>query len=176
VFSLVIASIFRLLRRWNQTGQKFAGEVDIASHFLPKHNQMFWALVLLTYVSVSQRICQRIFSKRKTPFVTPVAIGTCVAAFLFKVSFTFADAPELFKGSPLLTVVGHWMQNISLVNQARTIFVGLGLLITSVWFADRKHDETSSKGMSESAAQITAVLTCHQKQHHPFTISSPYSS
>ncbi|KAJ5972662.1 Alkaline phosphatase-like alpha/beta/alpha [Penicillium vulpinum] len=57
---LVLAITQRLLRRWNQTGQKFAAEPDIARTFFTSHPEIFWCLFILTYVDAGRHLLKRI--------------------------------------------------------------------------------------------------------------------
>ena len=131
----------RITRRWNQTGQKLAGEPDIAKTFFPVNNHIMWIVVIATYLDVLQRLARRGFLYASRPVALVISITLCLAAFGFKASFTNADAPELLRGlpQPLLDSVG----NASLVVQARTVFLSivaaLAYAITSrLWQAPRK--------------------------------------
>ncbi|KOC15507.1 GPI ethanolamine phosphate transferase 2 [Aspergillus flavus AF70] len=42
-----LAVSYRVLRRWNQTGQKFAAQPDITGSFFPSHQHTLWALLSL---------------------------------------------------------------------------------------------------------------------------------
>ncbi|PGH14428.1 hypothetical protein AJ79_03071 [Helicocarpus griseus UAMH5409] len=125
----IFALSSRIMRRWNQTGQKFTAEPDIARTFLPNHPNFLWILVLLTYTDICQRVMRRRSSTRPTffsRFYFPVLTSF---AFLFKLSFTSADSPELIQGSLLLKGLVESVAGVSLVSQARAVFSGLAIAL-----------------------------------------------
>ena len=128
--------MLRVTRRWNQTGQKFAGEPDIAKSFLPLHNSILWGAVLTTYFDILQRLSRRGLRHAPTQISSIVAITLCLAAFSFKVSFTNADAPELVQGFSLALLEG--LEDISLVTQARTVFLGICIVTVCALFLEGK--------------------------------------
>lgn len=119
----------RFIRRWNQTGQKFAGEPDIVQYLTSSQPKLLWALVLLTYMVN----CQSIIRSAPSSDVlgkslwTVLSIAVSFAAIVFKVSFTAADAPELL--DPMMLRITEWGFQTSLVFQARLVFIGLALLV-----------------------------------------------
>lgn len=126
IFSAALLGILRVVRSWNQTGQKHAGEPDIAKGLLPTHNLVLWTLVLMTYVDVTQRMAFRILPGAPRRIAVSCSIALCLAAVGFKVSLTKADAPELLLG--LQAFVLRPMDESSLVAQARAVFIGIALL------------------------------------------------
>ena len=132
LFSVATLQVtLRILRRWNQTGQKHAGESDIAKTFLPAHNFLLWALVIITYLDVGQRISRSAipWASRLVSSAAAVALG--VAAIGFKIAFTKSDAPELLTGLEML-LVGP-IESASLVSQARAVFLSsLALLVLTI--------------------------------------------
>jgi ethanolaminephosphotransferase len=133
----------RVIRRWNQTGQKFAGEPDIAKSFFPSHRLILWGAVLTTYFVVGQRISRRGFRYASAEISSIVAISLCLAAFSFKVSFTNADAPELLEGFSWSLLKG--LEGVPLVTQARTVFWGIGIVVTYVLFIESKFGPAKEK-------------------------------
>ena len=125
--TVALLGSLRVLRSWNQTGQKHAGEPDIAKNILPTHNFMLWALVLGTYIDVAQRMSRRLLPGVSRPIAISCAITLCLAALSFKITFTKADSPELFLG--LQALVPRHMEESSLVAQARAVFFGIALLV-----------------------------------------------
>lgn len=112
----------RIVRRWNQTGQKFTADPDIAHTFFSSRPAVMWALVALTYLdSIYQlhRSLPKTILPRLGVFILPVL------ALVFKVNFVANDAPELLAGSPLSRLSRSWPSVLSLVLQARVVFVGL---------------------------------------------------
>ena len=128
--TVVCLGFHRLCISWNQTGQKHAGEPDIARHWFPEHHVVMWALVMATYL----RLGERLVGALKGFFVTEVAVVatalTIVPAFVFKLNFTQADAPELVREfAPLIRA---WSEPFDLVSQARIVFTALGILAVTV--------------------------------------------
>ncbi|KAJ6120233.1 GPI ethanolamine phosphate transferase 2 [Penicillium sp. IBT 18751x] len=124
--TLGLAISQRIIRRWNQTGQKFAAEPDIARTFFSDHPAIFWSLLILTYVDAARHFfkCQ--------PFAVLPRAGALmitVLAFTFKVNFVAADSPELLAGSFASRAVEMWPNNFSLVWQARLVFAGLACYV-----------------------------------------------
>ena len=126
VASLSLILALRVVRAWNQTGQKHAGEADIARNFLPTHTCLLWALIFTTYIHVIQKIARSAvpWASRRLTTAASMLLGT--AALGFKVAFLNADAPELLV-DPMrgfLTL----LDRVSLVMQARAVFVCIGLM------------------------------------------------
>ena len=124
---LLLLASHRIIRAWNQTGQKHAGEPDIARHLLPAHNYMLWILVSATYADVMQRIsrCAIPWSSRR--FATAASIPLGVAALGFKIAFTNADAPELLTG--LGGFILTPLKETSLVAQARAVLICISFMV-----------------------------------------------
>ena len=113
----------RILRRWNQTGQKFAAESDIARTFFQPHQNILWALVVLTYADT----CLHLIRSMSVSVIWLFsAVTTTVIAFIFKLNFVASDSPELLGGS-FLGPVGNG--RVSLVVQARLAFCGIAWLV-----------------------------------------------
>lgn len=120
--TLGLAVSQRLMRRWNQTGQKFAAEPDIARTFFPGHPTVLWALLILTYADAGYHLFRSLPSS-----VLPRlgAVILAVVALMFKLNFVANDSPELLTGTFLSRVVGNGLINWSLVWQARLVFCGV---------------------------------------------------
>ncbi|KAJ5107552.1 GPI ethanolamine phosphate transferase 2 [Penicillium angulare] len=124
--TLGLIACHRVLRRWNQTGQKFTAEPDIARGFLPVHPPVFWGLIVLAYMDASRGLLQSM------PFAGLPRLGAVILptlAFMFKLSFVANDSPELLTGSFISRVVGAWPSTFSLVPQARLVFGGIGCYV-----------------------------------------------
>lgn len=121
---LIALGSMRLIRGWNQTGQKFAGEPDIVTSFVATNPPLLWYLVTATYAMVSFELFNGLGD-------IPVAIsgsvvaGLVTSAISFKLAFTKEDAPELVVG--LAKTLADIFDGPSLVNRARAVFLGLGL-------------------------------------------------
>lgn len=149
---LVALAALRLLRGWNQTGQKFAGGPDIVKLFLIPCPQMLWVIVGLAYVLASFQILAHLGS---LPFVVATSVTSVLvsAAFAFKLAFTAEDAPELVVG--FAKTLNDKFEGQSLLSRARVVFAVLALLATfAVYRAVRagRHDGLSS-GMSPHCVQ-----------------------
>ena len=127
ISATIILALMRVARRWNQTGQKHAGEPDIARTMLPNHKRVLWVLVLATYFNLTQQLARTALSRTSRLISTVYAIALCVVALGYKVAFTKAEAPELLAGFP--TGLLAPLDRITLVVQARAVFIGIGTLV-----------------------------------------------
>jgi ethanolaminephosphotransferase len=152
VFStFVLLALHRLSTRWNQTGQKHAGEPDIAHNFFPDHFIILWVLIITAYIQLAFRIGRRTFADILAPeFATISAISLVLPSFVFKLNFTQADAPELVGG--LAETIREYTSELDLVLQARTAFVGLGIativVLVMVFLGYGRDDEATKRGAS----------------------------
>ena len=120
--TLLLLLTLRILRRWNQTGQKHAGEPDIAKTFLPAHSLLLWVLVILSYLTVVYRLDVRGASWVSSIMTAAAATALVAVAIRFKIAFTTADAPELLAGMDVPSL--GLINSTSLVAQARHVFLG----------------------------------------------------
>ncbi|KAG2417187.1 hypothetical protein HFD88_008405 [Aspergillus terreus] len=123
--SLGLAASHRILRRWNQTGQKFSAEPDIAKSFLPSHQYILWALVATTY---ADRYVRLVSHHPRSIIWQLLAQSVTMTAFLFKLVFALSDSPELLDGS-FLEPVSKFASLLSLVWHARVVLFGLLALV-----------------------------------------------
>ncbi|GFF97097.1 putative transferase [Aspergillus lentulus] len=110
-----LAISYRILRRWNQTGQKFAAEPDIARNLFPRHQNILWALIILTYFDTCIRLC---LNSPPSNIWRSAAILTTIAAFFFKLVFVASDSPELLDES-LLSPIQKSLEEMPLILPAR---------------------------------------------------------
>ncbi|KAM0719194.1 hypothetical protein Q7P37_005099 [Cladosporium fusiforme] len=125
-FVLPIMACHRLMVRWNQTGQKHAGEPDVVHGFFPSHHVLMWVLVLSTFLLIGLQLARTSFRgvmAGEAAFST--ALVMILPAIVFKLNFTQADAPELVLG--LGEKVRAATASLDLVTQARVVFVMLTL-------------------------------------------------
>ncbi|KAF4916943.1 GPI ethanolamine phosphate transferase 2 [Colletotrichum viniferum] len=124
LFLLALAAT-RLVRGWNQTGQKHAGEPDIVKTFVTTNPPLLWTLVGATYLLNFSQLTRRL---RGMPAVASAAASGMVvlSAFSFKLAFTHEDSPELVTGIP--AAINVVLQGLTLVTRARIVFVGIGAL------------------------------------------------
>ncbi|KAJ5470866.1 Alkaline phosphatase-likealpha/beta/alpha [Penicillium desertorum] len=131
---LVLATTQRLLRRWNQTGQKFAAEPDIARTFFARHPEIFWDLLILTYVDAG---CHLLMSIPISGILKFGALAPAVLAFTFKLHFVTSESPELLDGTFISQIMKEWPYSLSLVLHARLVFYGLAVVVLLALFGKR---------------------------------------
>ncbi|KAL8760164.1 MAG: hypothetical protein Q9184_003407 [Pyrenodesmia sp. 2 TL-2023] len=121
--AVVPLTIMRITRAWNQTGQKHAGELDIARGWLQAHSFFLWSFVCIAYAVVATNMPPEGLALIARWVSSTFAALLCLAAMMFKVAFTMADAPELLRGLPLLQ---HGILEYGdLMTQARAVFAGM---------------------------------------------------
>ncbi|KAF2474329.1 GPI ethanolamine phosphate transferas-like protein 2 [Lindgomyces ingoldianus] len=140
--AIMLLFLHRIIRRWNQTGQKYAGAPDIVhSPFLRGSNSLvLWSLIGATYMDITIRLSRhvaRTISDGDSPpatgedtdkerFMGTLAVLPLgITAFMFKLAFTARDAPELVQG--ITAGVLGFVEDLSLVGVARMVFVGIAL-------------------------------------------------
>ena len=114
----------RIARRWNQTGQKFAGEPDIAHTFFSQHRLLLWSLIGATYLWNLQSLANRGFPRFPPLLAGAIATALATAAITFKLAFTNEDSPELMAG--LAKSLADNEVGVSLVTHARIVFLAIG--------------------------------------------------
>ncbi|KAK3301555.1 alkaline-phosphatase-like protein [Chaetomium strumarium] len=146
----------RIIRSWNQTGQKFAGEPDIAKTFLHTNPILLWGLIGATYLWVHQNL---IYGLSGLPIWLSfaAATGLGLAAFTFKVAFTLEDAPELVTEFARRSLDLNFTQGASLVARARAVFMGIALLagLTTLFILTRRRISLTESGV----ATLTTLYT-----------------
>ena len=125
--SFALLTAFRLARRWNQTGQKLAGEADIARTYFSSHKTPLWTAVITTYLVVAQSLFRKGLRHAPYEWASSITITISLAAFGFKAAYTYVDAPELLRGFPQPILNG--LMRASLLTQARAVFLGLVLVL-----------------------------------------------
>lgn len=122
--AFVILTVIRIIRGWNQAGQKFAGEPDIVKIAIAPNPTFLWYLIIATYTMLTGQLLLE-FQGLSNAISFALIASLIGSAASFKVAFTNEDAPELVNGlvKPFLEL----MQGPSLVSRARAVFMGLGL-------------------------------------------------
>lgn len=148
VGAFVLATLTRIMRRWNQTGQKFAGEPDIANTFFRDHPNVMWLLILFTYTDLYQRLLPNTSIADPTnKLLSLLYLPLTSFSFIFKVVFTDADAPELIRNIPFLPFLIRGVRGLSLVFQARVVLIGV--LVSSLYAiylrATRNNNRTGAR-------------------------------
>ncbi|KAE8348171.1 alkaline-phosphatase-like protein [Aspergillus coremiiformis] len=138
-----LAVSYRALRRWNQTGQKFAAEPDIARSFFTSHRHTLWALVILTYTDTYLHL---LFDLPASVLWGFIGGAVTLTAFLFKLLQVVSDSPELLDYSflgfmPMETGV------VYLIFHARMVLCGiLFLVIFSIYTGKTQHRTPKNRG------------------------------
>ncbi|KAK0711618.1 alkaline-phosphatase-like protein [Lasiosphaeris hirsuta] len=130
---VLMLTTVRLVRAWNQTGQKFAGEPDIVKIFLYTNPTLLWCLVGATYLWIHRELVYG-FNGIPKPFSYSGVTALLLAAFTFKVAFTNEDAPELVIGLAKRVLELEPTQGHSLISRARAVFAGLGFALAVALF------------------------------------------
>jgi ethanolaminephosphotransferase len=147
----------RLMVRWNQTGQKHAGEADIVHAFFPSHHVIMWLLVLVTYLVVGVQLARTSFSGSIIgEGDLALAFVMILPAVIFKLNFTQADAPELVLG--LGEQLRSVSANIDLVTQARVVFVMLTLALIIVGIGWKWNDRNSNANGKYSMVKLPSTM------------------
>ncbi|KAL2108265.1 hypothetical protein VUR80DRAFT_4064 [Thermomyces stellatus] len=129
---LVLGST-RIIRGWNQTGQKFAGAPDIVKTFIAPKPKFLWSLIVATYGWLQRRLTKP-FGRNPRSISVSLVGALVFAAFTFKLAFTSEDSPELVV-EPLSSLHGA-IPNFSLVTRARMVFGGvLGMGVYAVFLS-----------------------------------------
>jgi ethanolaminephosphotransferase len=150
--AIMALAIHRIIRRWNQTGQKYAGADDIVNSglFHGRNSVLLWILIGATYMDITIRLARHVArsvgtfdANQKSRNVeiestdqnrmlgTIAVLPLCGTAFVFKLAFTAKDAPELTSGinADLMAKV----ETLELVGLARMVFGGL--FLSGCWIA-----------------------------------------
>ncbi|EXJ92928.1 hypothetical protein A1O3_01484 [Capronia epimyces CBS 606.96] len=145
--------LFGLVRRWRQTGQKYAGDPDILSEVVTPNPSLLWVLVVLTYALLSTNLSRRAvtWTGARQMGLLPALVST--SAFLFKIAFTAADAPELLQAFPIFGPLVSFVSRYPLVNLARVVFLGLAHLLACAVYYEKPW---------KSARQLQSFLTAFQ--------------
>ncbi|KAF2731244.1 GPI ethanolamine phosphate transferas-like protein 2 [Polyplosphaeria fusca] len=172
--AVMLLVVFRIARRWNQTGQKYAGAPDIVHSGVLEwgNNIVLWSLVGAAYMDNTIRLSRHVArsianywnadaedGESERFMGTMAVLPSGVTAFIFKLAFTARDAPELVRWpNPDMM---HWLESVDLVLFARMVFGGLGLsaawLIYAEWRKSRSPKHV--KGSGALALSLFDTLT-----------------
>lgn len=159
--ALIALLAHRVIRRWNQTGQKYAGADDIATSgiFHGSSSIILWALIGTTYLDIAARISKHV-ARSLAAFDSGyggqvehteghrmagavAVLPLCGTAFIFKLAFTGKDAPELtYAVTPGLM---QWVDTLNLVGLAQMVFGGVALSGCCIAVAEWKRSTQRSK-------------------------------
>ncbi|KAK3989493.1 GPI ethanolamine phosphate transferase 2 [Cladorrhinum sp. PSN332] len=164
--------VTRLIRSWNQTGQKFAGEPDVVKLFLRTNPVLLWSLVILTYLWIHQSLVYG-FSGLPIWLSFAAATGLVLAAFTFKVAFTLEDAPEIVTDpikkvlelSFTTTTTTTTQGAVDLISRARAVFIGVGLLTgtTLLFMLSRRRISLGQPGTYTLLTLLTLILVTQSR-------------
>ncbi|PNY29776.1 GPI ethanolamine phosphate transferase 2 [Tolypocladium capitatum] len=170
---LLSLGTLRLIRAWNQTGQKFAGEPDIVKLFLAPNPQMLWVLVSLTYILVSFQVLANL---NGLPFIVATSLTSVLVSstFAFKLAFTAEDAPELIAG--FAKTLHDKFEGQTLLSRAHVVFAALAVLTAcAVYLGSKGGRYAKSSGKSHPIPGLLwhtmgANKSPAQLLHHLYTL------
>lgn len=139
----------RVARRWNQTGQKFAGEPDIGRTFLFEHRIFFWTIVCITYLWNLQSLASTAFPRLPQIVAGAIATAAATAAVTFKLAFTYEDSPELMVGA--VKSMASNDVGVSLVLRARIVFIGILIAVIYTLVSGFSHPKRANRKSSKSS-------------------------
>lgn len=151
-------AIFRLLRRWSQSGQKHQGSPDVAGSLEAWPALLLWPLVVITLHEVFQDISTHTFAHLSTtfaPFAAALLVGN---ALVFKLAFTLEQEPELL--GPFIGLVSRglpaWVPIPSATSSAQMLFSLMALSVAACLVHGLVFDGTKSS--SRTLAQVLMPL------------------
>jgi ethanolaminephosphotransferase len=171
--------LHRAIRRWNQTGQKYAGADDIVNSGIFHGNSfILWSLIGATYMDVTLRLARHVARSLATFDTEQKARGVEIestdtnrlmgtiavlpltgTAFMFKLAFTAKDAPELTNG--MEGTMMDTLEGLNLVGLAQMVFGGLALSGGWIAFAEwQRSKRRTRRGQSGNGGK-----------HHTFLIT-----
>ena len=166
IAGIILLATHRVAIRWNQTGQKHAGEPDIAHTVFADHHVLMWFLVWGTYIANGFSLATRTFAGLLQSEIAAFFVVPLVAlSIVFKLNFTQADAPELVQGLALR--IREWSEPFDLVLQARIVF-GLLAIAAFAVVALSLNRSGSRAGARTGGPQNTILLP--ERLHHLLTL------
>ncbi|PZD44166.1 Phosphodiest domain containing protein [Pyrenophora tritici-repentis] len=180
--AIMVLATHRVIRRWNQTGQKYAGADDIVNSgvFHGSYSVILWILIGATYMDITIRLARHVarsiatFDTESKPrnvelestdqnrmFGTIAVLPLCGTAFIFKLAFTLKDAPELTSG--VSTALMSRVDGLDLVGLVRMIFGGLLLsgswIVVAEWTRSVRRTKRGAQGNGELAVAFFDLTT-----------------
>lgn len=154
----------RIIRGWNQTGQKFAGESDIVKRFITSDPSLLWFLVGATYLWIHREIIYSLSSIPRSVRYSG-ATGLVLAGITFKVAFTNEDAPELVVGSARTLLDVDLAKGAPLITRAKTVFIGLGfaavVAVVMAFMAKNKRRRSGRPASAKSDGKTSPSFLPH---------------
>ena len=162
----LLLMIHRLAIRWNQTGQKHAGEPDIVHTVFPEAHLVMWTLILAAYSYNGFMLIRKAFGGIMALELSVLAAVVLVMpAVVFKLNFTQADAPELVQG--LAVQLRKWSEPFDLVQQARFSFTLLTLATVAVVLLSVASARASARLELKETGLLPALS---ERLHHLLTL------
>jgi len=161
----------RILRRWNQSGQKYAGAPDIVAAFRSSTSLsvLLWILVLSTYAHLYTRLA-KMFGHANLPVLIGHlwATAICAVSFAFKIAFTWNDEPELVQSvAQLLPVAVRdvllGVGKLDLVGTARLAFMSIGVAFVYIVMVHLSNAGSGMLGHHEFHQYNSLILSSHSK-------------
>lgn len=156
--------IVRVIRSWNQTGQKHAGEPDIASFLSkPENAAGLWFLIILYYGSLFERIWRGTFKNINQIAGFFFSFITIASSISFKVNMACLSGDTV---PTLIRKVGAFDSSIiddpsKLISYARLSFViiGIGMLyeLSNVILCEPRHRQ-SQKPLTNMTTFLEALI------------------
>lgn len=154
--SSALLLLSRMLRRWNQSGQKYAGAPDIARSFLPRNSLVMLSLVVIAFGQIYRNLMASAYKSAGLSVVRArLLAGTLVAlVFSFKAVFSLNEAPEIWGSwaQPLLEIS---QQGPGLIGLAQLAFTAIGIsLVASISLQVKQTaEETSNNARTPQKTQ-----------------------
>lgn len=125
VFAMIL---IRVIRSWNQTGQKYAGSPDIASYLsVPEHAPYLWFLIIAYYGSLFERLWKGSYSHLNTILGFVISFMTVAAGIAFKANMAFEAGETVPVTIQKLTGLENADSDLNrLISLARLSFVTIG--------------------------------------------------
>ncbi|GKT43818.1 GPI ethanolamine phosphate transferase 2 [Colletotrichum spaethianum] len=155
--SLLLAlTATRLIRGWNQTGQKHAGEPDIVKTFIAANPPLLWTLVSLTYLFLFAQILRKLRGLPRALTVTTSA-ALVLSAFAFKLAFTNEDAPSSSPAFQQLSTPSHRAYPL-------TVFVGVAATAAYSTYLALSDPHAEARHTSPLLHHLTTLLLATQSR------------
>ena len=150
----IVLLLFGITRRWKQTGQKYATDPDLVSDVITTKPWLLWSILIGTYAVVSSDLSNRASRWMNSRHLGLLPVLVVMSAFVFKVAFTSADAPELARNVTIIQPVLAFTWKYPLVSIARVAFFGFAqLMLCNLYFEapwkSRRHLLSCFKGLQD---------------------------
>lgn len=120
--------LVRIIRSWNQTGQKYAGAPDIAKYLeLEENSTILWSLIGIYYGSLLERVWKNSFSNvnRMAGFV--FSFMTVVSSLAFKMNMAYHSGEAVPKIVEKFLIPMDQQHPEKLISLARMSFLSVGV-------------------------------------------------